>query len=310
MTVSIIIVSYNTENLLRNCISSIYKNIVGVDFEVIVSDNGSTDGSIEMIRAEFPQVILIENNKNLGFGKANNIGAKIAKGKYLFFLNSDTVLFNDAVKGFYEAAKNEECILGAYLCDGHGAVVPSYGKFLQPILFSLKKNIYDFYPMVLKKRRSMLNAATSKNTNDERYVDFVTGADLFISKKNFNAINGFDGGFFMYFEDEDLCRRELEIGIKSKIIATPKIAHLEGASSSVKIKKILIQDESFFYYVGKHYGCLKCLCIFLAFWILFPIRLFSKSLTAKEKVQMLKFNITETQKKLFSQLRRYYETKS
>lgn len=100
MDVSIIIVNYNTKELTRNCLRSIFDQTKDVDFEVIVSDNGSTDGSIEMIRAEFPQVILIENNANLGFGAANNRGLKIARGKYVFYLNSDTVLLNNAVKLF------------------------------------------------------------------------------------------------------------------------------------------------------------------------------------------------------------------
>ena len=98
MDVSIIIVNYNTKDLIKNCIDSIYEQTKDIKFEIIVSDNGSVDGSIEMIKSEFPNVILIENNANLGFGTANNRGLKIAKGKYIFYLNSDTVLLNNAVK--------------------------------------------------------------------------------------------------------------------------------------------------------------------------------------------------------------------
>ncbi|MGN0729950.1 glycosyltransferase [Treponema sp.] len=101
LDVSIIIVNYNTLELTKNCLKSIFEQTNGILFEVIVSDNGSTDGSIEMIKSEFPQVILIENNANLGFGAANNRGLKIEKGKYIFYLNSDTVLLNKAVKIFF-----------------------------------------------------------------------------------------------------------------------------------------------------------------------------------------------------------------
>ena len=87
MDVSIVIVNYNTRDLLRNCLNSIYEKTKSVDFEVIVSDNGSVDGSVEMIRSEFPQVMVIENNANLGFGTANNRGTRRACGKYIFFLN-------------------------------------------------------------------------------------------------------------------------------------------------------------------------------------------------------------------------------
>ena len=106
MDVSIIIVNYNTKKLIKNCINSIYKHTKDVDFEIIVSDNGSVDGSVEMIKSEFPNVILIENNANLGFGAANNRGLKIAKGKYIFYLNSDTVLLNNAVKYFFDYWEN------------------------------------------------------------------------------------------------------------------------------------------------------------------------------------------------------------
>ena len=95
--VSVIIVNYNTKLLLQNCLDSVYSQTGDIFFEVIVSDNGSTDGSIEMVKVNFPNVILIENNTNLGFGTANNRGLKIAQGKYILYLNSDTVLKNNAV---------------------------------------------------------------------------------------------------------------------------------------------------------------------------------------------------------------------
>ncbi|MFC2281975.1 MAG: glycosyltransferase family 2 protein, partial [Treponema socranskii subsp. buccale] len=90
MNVSVIIVNYNTRELTKNCLLSIYEKTQGINFEVIVSDNGSKDGSQDMIRTEFPQVSLIENNANLGFGTANNRALAAAKGKYVFYLNSDT----------------------------------------------------------------------------------------------------------------------------------------------------------------------------------------------------------------------------
>ena len=102
MHVSIIIVNYNTKTLLADCLRSIYAQTTDMNYEIIVSDNGSTDGSIEMIKSEFPNVILIENNANLGFGGANNRGLAIAKGKYIFYLNSDTILLNNVTKYFYD----------------------------------------------------------------------------------------------------------------------------------------------------------------------------------------------------------------
>ena len=122
INVSIIIVSYNTKELTHNCLKSVFEQTVNIDFEVIVSDNGSTDGSVEMIKKYFPQVALIENGANLGFGMANNRGLKVAKGKYIFYLNSDTILLNNAVKIFFdywENAEDKESIgaLGGILLD-------------------------------------------------------------------------------------------------------------------------------------------------------------------------------------------------
>ena len=114
--VSIIIVNYNTMDLTRNCLKSVFEQTKDISFEVIVSDNGSNDGSIEMIKSEFPQVVLIENNANLGFGAANNRGLKMTKGKYIFYLNSDTVLLNNAVKNFFDYWENspEKEKIGAF----------------------------------------------------------------------------------------------------------------------------------------------------------------------------------------------------
>ena len=110
MQVSIIIVNYNTKELLNNCLKSIYKYTKDIDFEIIVSDNGSTDNSISMLKTEFPQVVIVDNGKNLGFGAANNKGLEIAKGKYIFYLNSDTLILNNAVKIFYDYFEANENI--------------------------------------------------------------------------------------------------------------------------------------------------------------------------------------------------------
>ncbi|MDD5789396.1 MAG: glycosyltransferase family 2 protein [Spirochaetia bacterium] len=299
MNVSIIIVNYNTRELTKNCLNSIYEQTKGINFEVIVSDNGSTDGSIEMIKSDFPQVILIENNENLGFGKANNIGAKIAKGTYLFFLNSDTVFINNAVKYFFDYAENDNqnLLLGAYLRYPDETVSTSYGTFINPFVWTLKKNIYDFYPKILEKRLSQIKEKRTVAGLNEKFIDYITAADLFVKNDVFNEIGGFDENFFMYHEDEDLGRTALKNGFKSKIISEPKIIHLESKSSKIKIKKLMVQDTSFFYYCKKWNSPFKFLLIKTFFYLVFPIRFFSKELTKLEKQEM-KENIKTALKKL------------
>ena len=101
MQVSIIIVNYNTKAFLYDCLKSIYEHTSGIEYEIIVSDNGSTDDSLQMISESFPSVKIIDNKKNLGFGAANNRALDIALGKYIFYLNSDTILLNNVTNEFY-----------------------------------------------------------------------------------------------------------------------------------------------------------------------------------------------------------------
>jgi GT2 family glycosyltransferase len=241
----------------------------------------------------------VENNANLGFGAANNRASEISSGKYLLFLNSDTILLNDAVKEFFdEAEKNPDTILGCRLTDESGNAMISFGNFTNEVLFSLKKNLYDFYPQILEKRKKQLKRKFEKQINSgEQFVDFVTGADLFISRKIFLDAGKFDENFFMYFEDDDLCRTAKKIGIKSKIFSAPKICHLEGKSSAVKITKLLIQDDSFFYYAKKWNPRMKFFLKKLFFLLLYPIRLFSCELKFSEKNKMTKNILKNFQQK-------------
>ena len=246
MDVSIIIVNYNTKELIKNCINSIYKYTNDIEFEIIVSDNGSIDGSIEMLKSEFPNVILIENNANLGFGKANNKGLRIAKGKYIFYLNSDTVLLNNAVKIFYDyweqsPNKNEICALGCNLLDGDGKIThsgegfPSKKKILKNALMDflhiLKLSVFFFLPesFSFTKKKSIKNE-TKKIIGD---IDYVIGADLFLKNDKFAL---FDETFILYYEDSDLQLLMKENGLRRILIDGPKIQHLEHKSNKFNKK--------------------------------------------------------------------------
>ena len=238
MNVSIIIVNYNTKKLLADCLNSIFEQTKDISFEVIVSDNGSTDGSIEMLKQDFPQVILIENNANLGFGAANNRGLAIAKGKYILYLNSDTILLNNAVKYFFDFFEKHDVdynlgTIGTNLLDENGNIGTSYGYFFSNI-HRLKITFVDFcriYKNTLfqKKRKNTNIRYTKKNTKHVGKVDYVIGADMFL-KNDKNAF--FDEDFFMYLEEIDLQYKLHEQGKNNYIIDTPKIIHLEGKSSN------------------------------------------------------------------------------
>ncbi|MCM1321062.1 MAG: glycosyltransferase family 2 protein [Bacteroides sp.] len=251
MDVSIIIVNYNTKELTRNCLASIFEKTAGVDFEVIVSDNGSSDGSIEMIRTEFPQVILIENNENLGFGTANNRGLKIAKGKYIFYLNSDTILLNNAVKIFFEYfEKNGEWervgALGSWLLDEKENIIHSGGDFP-----TYKNTSHYLFMRVLdsvgiKKIVKRMGLYHENVNSRPKKVDYITGADLFL--KN-NEMAKFDERFFMYFEESDLQLYMAKKEFSRKIISEAQIVHFVGGSGTEdKMKYDFVKMTALFYW--------------------------------------------------------------
>lgn len=254
MDVSIIIVNYNTEDLLRNCLQSVYKHTQDLSFEVIVSDNGSSDGSIEMLKDEFPQVVLIENKANLGFGAANNRGLAVAKGKYIFYLNSDTLLSNNAVKIFYDywetsPEKDSLGALGANLLDEQMKVIHSYGEFpkLNKVLAETLRAIYGVTKLTLRKMfLGKEPPITNETSNFRDYmvgdVDDIIGADLFV--KN-SPLAIFDESFFMYCEETDMQEIMCQKGLRRVMIPGPQIIHLCGASSKEKGYKVLNQIEYF-----------------------------------------------------------------
>lgn len=244
--VSIIIVNYNTKDLTRDCLKSIFEQTQEIEFEVIVSDNASTDGSVEMIRSEFPQVVLIENHTNLGFGAANNRGLKIAKGEFIFYLNSDTILLNNAVKLFYDywqnaPDKDEIGVLGAMLLDGNGQTIHSFGQ-IKSIDTKLKEL---FRCWIGISRRTLKYFFTHKlnkvvfehnQANFFGEVSYVTGADMFL--KN-NEMAKFDERFFMYCEETDLQLQLKKEGKKSFIIEGPMIIHLSGGSTKKALYEVI-----------------------------------------------------------------------
>ena len=283
MDVSIIIVNYNTRDLLEECLHSIISQTRNISYEIIVSDNGSYDGSQEMIKNKFPSVILIENNTNLGFGTANNKGLFIAKGKYIFYLNSDTVLLNNAIKSFFDYyeshSHNDIGCIGTNLLDIENRVIHSYDSFP-----SIKKEIRGlirapFYlsklylHYILPKKALPIYLDDQHEFFFEGEVDQVVGADIFMLNDK-NAF--FDEHIFLYFEETDLQYRLFLLNKHNFIIAGPQIRHLLGGSS-YRSMTVLDKMRSFtniqynlsrVYYFKKHhsnyvlYILLKYLTIF------------------------------------------------
>jgi GT2 family glycosyltransferase len=285
MDVSIIIVNYNTRKLLRNCIDSIYLQTKNIEFEIILCDNGSTDGSQEMIKKEFPRVILVENNANIGFGAANNKGAKFAKGKYLFLLNSDTILLNNALLLFYDfAEKNKKKLLGCFLRDESEIITHSFENYSRPVP-SFIRLAYQSFPF-LSKIRSFFMRHVSYVESSYKEVEYITGADIFIENSLFSALNGFDESFFMYFEDDDLCRRARLSSHLSFVISGPKIVHFTGKSSKNNATKLMIIERSFMLYCKKYLSSFSFAWFKCAYMLYAIIRFTSPVFSFSEKKKL------------------------
>lgn len=246
--VSIVIVNYNTKVLLCDCLDSIFSLTKRIDFEVIVVDNASSDGSETYVRERFPSILWVNSGSNLGFGRANNLGVERAMGKYIIFLNSDTILLNDAVSLFFdhmESNREKESlgVLGAYLLDKNGNVNISFGYFPTPI----REFAYLWRKLCHK---------SIEVSNSDKYVECISGADMFIPRELFLKIGGFDPQIFMYYEETDLQYRLSKIDVNRKVITGPRIIHLEGGSFKSKglsLNRFRMAQSSYNYYLRKHY---------------------------------------------------------
>jgi GT2 family glycosyltransferase len=270
MDVSVIIVNYNTKILLENCIKSIYKQTNKLLFEIIVVDNASIDGSTLMIRQNFPKIIVIESDKNLGFGKANNIASRQAKGKYLLLLNSDCILMNNAIFHFYNyfeihGLKDKIGALGGWLLNEDGNISSSFGRF-HSVSSILIQHFFAYFRLI---RRNISNEHLSNRKNEVEKIDYVIGADLFIRRNVFIELGMFDERFFMFAEENDLQLRMRKRGYNSFVIPEPKIIHLEGKSTGSNfIRREKMALDSLFKYVKKHNSYFKYKCFRVMFFLL------------------------------------------
>ena len=236
MDVSIILVNYNTCNLTISCIESIFKYTKDIDFEIIVVDNNSSDESQARLIND-KRIIFIESGANLGFGRANNLGLSKAKGDFVFFLNSDTILLNNAVKKFWDFATTHSSFaigaLGCQLVDENNYHVHSSSNFPN-IYDSFIFEIKDHISTLLGKQKTMRTSNYYKEDSFNYYeVDYVTGADMFVRRYTLNKHGGFDPDFFMYYEETELQHRWKKQGFHNFIIEGPRIVHLERKSSKL-----------------------------------------------------------------------------
>ncbi len=263
--VSIIIVSWNTSDLLKACLESIYNETVSCTFEVFVVDNASQDDSVEIVRQRFPDVNLIASRENLGFPKANNLALKKCKGKNVLFLNPDTLILERAIETMHEYLEHNP---------GVGAVGPKIYGADNKIQFDGARNFPTLFNVFLEFLRLAKHFPNNRilgrfrmgdwDHKDDRDVNSLDGSCMLIRRDILSRIGFMDEDLFMYLEDMDLCYRIRKNGWIIHYLSAAKIIHLCGQSSKKVDHKSLfytLELEAYRQFNKKHYSKLHGLLV-------------------------------------------------
>ncbi|MCL5263746.1 MAG: glycosyltransferase family 2 protein [Chloroflexi bacterium] len=248
---SIIIVSYNVRDYLLSCLTSIHQHSEDFNFEVILVDNVSVDGTVEAVREFFPQVQIIVNTENVGFARANNQGLRACRGRYVLFLNPDTELCAGAVAGLIHAADSrpDAAAFACRMLNSDGTL--QYSCFRFP---NLMMATFGLFPIV--SNDSVLKGRYAAHYFDRTFEpEHVLGACFMVRRQILEELGGMDENFYMYFEETDLCYRLKLSG--HKIVYTPEfsvIHHGQQSTSAVKQKMSIQFYRSQAYFYRKHYG--------------------------------------------------------
>lgn len=236
---SIVIISYNTRDMTLACLSSVYAQTRG-NFEVIVVDNASTDGSAEAIRRDFPEVTLIAENVNHGFGPAHHVALTHCRAPWLMLLNPDTVVLDGALDKLmaFSRQRPEAGIWGGRTLYADGRLNPASCWHRQTLwsLFCRASGLAVIFPS-----SPFFNVENYGcwQRDDVREVDIVSGCFFLISRKIWDDLGGFDPVFAMYGEEADLCLRAHEIGLRPAITPAATIIHHGGASEKMRSDKLV-----------------------------------------------------------------------
>lgn len=269
--VSIIIVNYNGLGFLGPCFKSIETAFHGYRYEIVVVDNNSTDGSDDFLK-NYPGIVYVKSEVNLGFTGGNNLGVSHAKGNYLLFLNNDT-LVETSLDAMIDALGDPDVgIVGCRLV---------YGDLRQQFSFG-----YEHTPsrvllswLGLEKKYTLPSIFRRMETNPDEYlvsrreVDWVSGACFSMRKSDWDRLGGFDTAFFMYCEDVDLCSRARGLGLRVAYLSECRVIHFEGGGKIWIGEAALMRTaRSYQIYTEKHYGHLKATVLSLCLSGVYMIR--------------------------------------
>lgn len=272
MELSIIIVNFNTPDLLRKCLNKVYKALsfgkIEKESEVIVVDNASSDDSVSIVQKNFPKVVIIKNEKNLGFSVANNQGIKKATGKYILLLNSDTEINSDTLIKLLEVVKKDEkiAVVGGKLLNPDGSTQSSAGFFpnLGKVFFWMF--FIDDIPFVNKFLKPY-HMEEKSFYEKEQLVDWVSGACFLFRREIIEKVGLMDENIFMYGEEVEWCYGIKKAGFNVVFTPSANIMHYKGGSSKEVEGGIVEEFNAILFLYKKH----------KARWKWFLVRLFLKS---------------------------------
>jgi GT2 family glycosyltransferase len=256
-TIAVCIINYNTRDLLRECLRSVLMQNAD---EIIVVDNASTDGSAEMMKAQFPSIPLIALGKNVGFGAASNLGTKNCRSEHILLLNADVQMNPGSLQALHRYLETHPHVsmIGPRVLNPDGTRQTSCFYYpTPPHVFLYISGFYKLIPHLPNfKKRTLQKAASEKSTA----VPWILGAALAFRRETFETVGGFDESFFLYFEEVDLCYRLFLQGKQIHFVPEAEVVHVGGASTTQKRAWSYIQFfRSLATFYHKHYSRLLLL---------------------------------------------------
>jgi len=256
--VSIVLVNWNTREFLCGCLDSLYESKPISSFEIIVVDNASSDGSVEMVKSRFPGVEVIANKVNRGFASANNQGISVSKGRYVLLLNSDTEVLADSIDkvvAFADAHKRA-AVVGCRVLYGDMTLQPTC--FMFPSILNMLLSASYLYKLFRGSRFFGREQMSWWDRDDVRPVDVVTGCFMLVRGRAIRQVGLLDEQFFMYAEEADWCYRFKQAGWSIMFTPESRIIHFGGRSSrKVRVEMLIQLRLSILQFIGKHHGWLS-----------------------------------------------------
>jgi N-acetylglucosaminyl-diphospho-decaprenol L-rhamnosyltransferase len=261
---TVVVVSYNTRELLARCLEAVRAARDELVVELIVVDNASRDGSAAMVAEQFPEAALIANGTNLGFGRANNQALARARGRYVLLLNPDTVAHADALRELVRFADSrpEAGAVGARLEYEDGRL--QHSAFRLP---DLRQALFGFFDVV------PIDSPINGRYRPERYsrafpAEHLLGAGLLLRREALEQVGAFDPRYFMYFEETDLCARLRRAGWENVYTPTARVVHVSAASTSASRERMSVEfHRSQAYFYRKHHGLLGYAALKAVVWL-------------------------------------------